>query len=92
MSNNKYYHFSDIDSLEITQSMDGEREPMFGVKLKPGARGRPEAIIENSLSKDLLYVFQIGKYNCCYLPGDQCTDLSAYREVLRKFNETRQPA
>lgn len=77
---NGYYHFSQIKSLTIGQSLDGERNPMFEVKLEAGAAPIVEVVLPDTVIKEeYLYVFS-DRY--CYLQDDKLVeDLSAYKEI-----------
>jgi hypothetical protein len=74
-----YYHFSDIKQLLISQSLDGERTPIFKVILEEGAVPALMVDVANNRAQHL-YVHGINqKY--AYLPTPNEDDKDAYREV-----------
>lgn len=89
MLKDRFYSLEEIDRLEISQSLDGERTPMFKVKLKQNAKGTDE-LITNSFDKGYLFVFGDGRYS--YLQGDKSDDRDAYKEMLSKWQESRAKA
>lgn len=75
----KYYHFSEIKQLLISQSLDGERTPIFKVTLEPEAIPASSADVENNRSQHLYVFGENQKY--AYLPSPREDDKDAYREV-----------
>lgn len=86
---NGYYHFSQIQSLKVGQSLDGERTPILEVGLIPNA-AQANSFEYNGEEKDrCLYVFG-DKQRFAYLYGDDENDREAYRDKVQTFREYKE--
>lgn len=75
-----YYHWKDIKELLITQTLDGERKPLFQVRLEHGALPSPSADVENDKAHHLYVWGDFGKtYAYVAAPDDE--DKHAYRTL-----------